>query len=90
MLTHGGMGYAKEYHVERYMREVMITRDRPGQPADDPELHRRARAGAAQILLKWRVTLRPSAFVRARSVSGALREFLLGEECVEGPGAGFG
>ncbi len=22
--THGGMGYAKEFHVERYMREVMI------------------------------------------------------------------
>ena len=24
VLTHGGMGYAKEYHVERYLREVMI------------------------------------------------------------------
>ncbi|MGN7027467.1 acyl-CoA dehydrogenase family protein, partial [Neisseria sp. P0006.S010] len=24
MLTHGGYGYAKEYHVERFMREVMI------------------------------------------------------------------
>ncbi len=22
--THGGMGYAKEYHVERYLREIMI------------------------------------------------------------------
>ncbi len=22
ILTHGGMGYAKEYHVERYMREA--------------------------------------------------------------------
>ena len=29
MLTHGGMGYAKEYHVERYMREVMIARIAP-------------------------------------------------------------
>ncbi|MCB1692646.1 MAG: acyl-CoA/acyl-ACP dehydrogenase [Pseudomonadales bacterium] len=24
VLTHGGMGYAKEYHVERWMREIMI------------------------------------------------------------------
>lgn len=29
ILTHGGMGYAREYHVERYMREVMITRIAP-------------------------------------------------------------
>jgi acyl-CoA dehydrogenase len=25
VLTHGGMGYAKEFHVERYLREIMIT-----------------------------------------------------------------
>ncbi|WP_449044950.1 acyl-CoA dehydrogenase family protein [Paracoccus versutus] len=24
MLTHGGYGYAKEYHVERFMRAVMV------------------------------------------------------------------
>ena len=24
VLTHGGMGYAKEYQVERYLREIMI------------------------------------------------------------------
>jgi len=29
MLTLGGYGYAKEYHVERYLREVMITRLAP-------------------------------------------------------------
>ncbi len=29
VLTHGGMGYAKEYHVERYMREIMIPRIAP-------------------------------------------------------------
>ena len=29
MLTHGGMGYAKEFHVERYMREVMLARIAP-------------------------------------------------------------
>jgi acyl-CoA dehydrogenase len=29
VLTHGGMGYAKEYHVERLLREVMIARIAP-------------------------------------------------------------
>jgi len=29
VMTHGGMGYAKEYHVERYLREVMIPRIAP-------------------------------------------------------------
>src|SRR3954452_4355587 len=29
VLTHGGMGYAKEYHVERYFREVLIARIAP-------------------------------------------------------------
>src|SRR5205807_9862024 len=29
LLTHGGMGYAKEYHVERYLRESMIARIAP-------------------------------------------------------------
>jgi len=27
--THGGFGYAKEYHVERYLREIMIARIAP-------------------------------------------------------------
>ena len=29
LMTHGGFGYAKEYHVERLLREVMITRIAP-------------------------------------------------------------
>ena len=29
VLTHGGMGYAKEYHVERLLREVTVTRIAP-------------------------------------------------------------
>lgn len=32
VMTHGGYGYAKEYHVERYMREVMIARLAPVSP----------------------------------------------------------
>src|SRR6185437_7373116 len=32
VLTHGGYGYAQEYHVERYLREVMITRIAPVSP----------------------------------------------------------
>ena len=32
ILTHGGMGYAQEYHVERYMREAWIPRLAPVSP----------------------------------------------------------
>ncbi|MEO9189364.1 MAG: acyl-CoA dehydrogenase family protein [Acetobacteraceae bacterium] len=32
VMTHGGMGYAQEYHVERYLREVMIPRLAPISP----------------------------------------------------------
>jgi acyl-CoA dehydrogenase len=31
-MTHGGMGYAKEYHVERLLREVLICRIAPVSP----------------------------------------------------------
>lgn len=32
VMTHGGYGYAREYHVERYLREVMISRIAPVSP----------------------------------------------------------
>jgi acyl-CoA dehydrogenase len=32
VLTHGGFGYAKEYHVERYLREAMLPRIAPISP----------------------------------------------------------
>lgn len=32
MLTLGGMGYAQEYHLERYLREVLIPRTAPISP----------------------------------------------------------
>ncbi len=32
VMTHGGYGYAKEYHVERYLRESMIPRIAPVTP----------------------------------------------------------
>jgi acyl-CoA dehydrogenase len=32
MMSMGGMGYAKEYHIERYLREVMIPRIAPVSP----------------------------------------------------------
>jgi acyl-CoA dehydrogenase len=32
VMTHGGMGYAKEFHVERYLREAMIPRLAPVSP----------------------------------------------------------
>lgn len=32
VMTHGGMGYAKDFHVERYLREAMIPRLAPVSP----------------------------------------------------------
>jgi acyl-CoA dehydrogenase len=32
VMTHGGMGYSREFHVERYLREVMIARIAPVTP----------------------------------------------------------
>jgi acyl-CoA dehydrogenase len=32
VMTHGGMGYAKEFHVERYLRESLIARIAPVTP----------------------------------------------------------
>jgi acyl-CoA dehydrogenase len=32
ILTHGGYGYAQEYHVERYLREAQIARIAPVSP----------------------------------------------------------
>ena len=32
VMTHGGIGYAKEYHVERYLRESLIPRIAPISP----------------------------------------------------------
>jgi acyl-CoA dehydrogenase len=31
-MSHGGMGYAREFHVERYLRESLITRIAPVTP----------------------------------------------------------
>ena len=31
-MAHGGMGYAKEFHVERFLREVFIPRIAPVSP----------------------------------------------------------
>jgi len=32
VMTHGGMGYAREFHVERLLREVLIPRIAPVSP----------------------------------------------------------
>jgi acyl-CoA dehydrogenase len=32
VMSHGGMGYAREFHVERYLRESLITRIAPVTP----------------------------------------------------------
>jgi len=53
VLVHGGYGYAREYHVERYLREMMIPRC-PGEPAINSLLYRREGPGTAEILLSKR------------------------------------
>jgi uncharacterized protein (TIGR00369 family) len=50
VMTHGGFGYAKEYHVERYLRESLVA-GLPREPATHPVLHRRAGARAAEVVL---------------------------------------
>ena len=52
--TLGGMGYATEYHVERYWREARLQKHRAGQPGDDAQLHRAERHGPAAQLLTVR------------------------------------
>ena len=51
VMTHGGMGYAQEYHVERYLREVADPPYRAGQSATHPELPGRTRARPAEVVL---------------------------------------
>ena len=51
-MTHGGMGYAKEYQVERLFRESMLPRIAPVTRAADPVVHRRERARSAEVVLK--------------------------------------
>ena len=52
VMTHGGFGYAKEYHVERYLREIPDPAHRPDQPAAHSQFYRRAGAGFAEVVLR--------------------------------------
>ena len=49
--THGGYGYAREYHVERYFREARLMRIAPIQPGDGAQLHRQPRPGPSEVVL---------------------------------------
>ena len=51
MLTLGGMGYAQEYHVERYLREVLIPRTAPVSPHMILNFLAEKVLGLAQVLL---------------------------------------
>ena len=51
VMTHGGMGYAKEFHVERYLREVLIARIAPVSRELILSPHRREGARPAQVVL---------------------------------------
>ena len=51
VMTHGGFGYAKEYHVERYLAGIPDPAHRPDQPAAHSQLHCREGAGPAEVVL---------------------------------------
>lgn len=51
IFTHGGMGYAKEYHVERYLRESGDSPPGTREPPAYLVLYRRKSIGSAQVLL---------------------------------------
>ena len=54
VLTHGGMGYAKEYQVERLFRESVLQRLAPITEQLILSLHRREGTRHAQVLLTMR------------------------------------
>ena len=69
--THGGMGYASEYHVERYFREACCRGSRRYARAD-PVLHRRAGARPAEVVLAgWPIFPPRSCASAAPRASGA-------------------
>ena len=51
VMTHGGMGYAKEFHVERFLREMHDRAHRAGLARAHPLPHRGEGAGFAQVVL---------------------------------------
>ena len=54
VMTHGGFGYAKEYQVERYLREVMVARIAPVSPQLVLSYIAERVLGPAEVLLKRR------------------------------------
>ncbi len=54
VMTHGGFGYAKEFHVERYLRESLIPRIAPVSSAARAQLHRGKGAGPREVILGQR------------------------------------
>ena len=56
-MTMGGMGYAKEYHVERYLRESLIARIAPVSRELILCYHRREGARPAEVLLIGTIAL---------------------------------
>ena len=61
IMTHGGFGYAREYHVERYLREVMIPHLAPISPQLILCFIAEKVLGLPQIILKAAVKPPPAA-----------------------------
>ena len=82
VMAHGGMGYAKEYHVERFLREVADPAHRAGEPRAHALLHRREGARPAQVLLAAVLVVDRSIGRRPRAL-GVGRGFPCARGCVE-------
>ena len=54
VFAHGDFGYATEFDVERFMREIWIARLAPVSEQLNPELHRRTCSGPPEVLLTAR------------------------------------
>ena len=66
VMTHGGMGYAKEYQVERLFRESMLPMLAPVTEQLILSFHRRERARSAEIVLNLSFPAR----TRQRAIRG--------------------
>jgi acyl-CoA dehydrogenase len=54
VMVHGGMGYAKEFHVERFLREAFIPRIAPVSPSSSCASSPRKVLGLPKSTESWR------------------------------------
>ena len=86
--THGGLGYASEYHVERYWREARLQRLAPGEPGDDPATSSPSRCSACPAATDHYVVPRDGTHGESRSRHGRVPRHRCGHGARSSPTAG--